>query len=174
MRLTRRDAIVALSAVGVAVGGVGALEWTERRSGDSNIGSAELRTLIGVGEVLYPSELGGIDRFVERYIRGRAEKEDTEGIAEAVAYLDAYAVAWHDERFTELDERTQESVLRSMGADTATPDPAGSDAERVRYYVVNELLFALYSTPTGGKLVGIENPPGHPGGRESYQRGPNG
>jgi len=44
---------------------------------------------------------------------------------------------------------------------------------RVRYYLVNDLLFALYSSPTGGKLVGIENPQGHPGGTGSYQQPPN-
>jgi hypothetical protein len=42
----------------------------------------------------------------------------------------------------------------------------------VRYYVVNELLLALYASPTGGELVGIENPQGHPGGTASYQQGP--
>ena len=42
-------------------------------------------------------------------------------------------------------------------------------SDRVRFFVVNELLFALYSSPTGGSLVGIENPVGHPGGTESYQ-----
>jgi hypothetical protein len=59
-----------------------------------------------------------------------------------------------------------------MNADTLEPDPRGSDEQRVRYFVVNELLFALYASPTGGELVGIENPQGHPGGIQSYQRGP--
>jgi hypothetical protein len=61
-----------------------------------------------------------------------------------------------------------------MGADTADPDPDpdGTDAGRVRYYVVNELLYALYASPTGGELVGIENPRGYPGGTASYRRGP--
>ncbi|MEA5408870.1 hypothetical protein VB773_15715 [Haloarculaceae archaeon H-GB2-1] len=55
---------------------------------------------------------------------------------------------------------------------TAEPNPDGTTAERVRYYLVNEPLYALYASPTGGTLVGIENPQGHPGGTESYQRGP--
>jgi len=59
-----------------------------------------------------------------------------------------------------------------MSVDTADPVPDGDDVERVRYYVVNELLFALYSSPTGGELVGLENPRGNPGGLASYQRGP--
>jgi hypothetical protein len=65
-------------------------------------------------------------------------------------------------------------VLDEMGVDTADPDPEGPDPARVRFYVVNDLLFALYASPTGGELVGIENPQGHPGGTDSYRRGPQG
>jgi len=54
----------------------------------------------------------------------------------------------------------------------ADENPDGTAAERVRFFVVNELLLALYASPTGGELVGIENPQGYAGGAESYQRGP--
>jgi len=40
----------------------------------------------------------------------------------------------------------------------------GSDVERLNYYLVDELLFAFYSSPTGGELVGNQNPRGYPGG----------
>jgi hypothetical protein len=63
-------------------------------------------------------------------------------------------------------------VLREMAVDTAEPRREGEPRETVRYYVVNELLLALYSSPTGGELVGIENPQGYAGGIDSYQRGP--
>jgi hypothetical protein len=59
-----------------------------------------------------------------------------------------------------------------MGVDLVDPDPDGFSAERVRFYLVNELLYALYSSPTGGTLLGLENPQGYPGGSESYQQGP--
>jgi hypothetical protein len=42
----------------------------------------------------------------------------------------------------------------------------------VRHLVVNDLLYALYASPTGARLAGLENPPGHPGGIESYREGP--
>jgi hypothetical protein len=65
-------------------------------------------------------------------------------------------------------------VPSEMGLSITDPRPAGTDRERVRYYLVDELLYALYASPTGGRLLGIENPPGHPGGLDSYQRGPDG
>lgn len=182
MRLTRRDAVAALAAAGVAVGGGGAVllssddarEGADGGDSDRPIADDELATLVAVAEVLYPSAIENAEEFVTRYIRGRASDrpEHARGIAETIAYLDAYAEAWYDERFAALDPPAREEALRGMNADTAEPVPEGSDAERVRYYVVNELLFALYTTPTGSELIGLENPRGHPGGLASYQRGP--
>lgn len=182
MNLTRRDAIVALAASGVAVGGGSAIflsledapqEATENDA-EQIITHDALRTLIAAAKVLYPSEVENIDTFVTRYVSGRATDNPAHanGIMAALEYLNDYTVAWFDEEFAALDRQGRVDALHRMNADTADPDPEGSDVERVRYYIVNELLFALYSTPTGGELLGLENPQGHPGGLDSYQRGP--
>jgi len=89
-----------------------------------------------------------------------------------VAELDAFTTEWEDAPFRELGTERRDATLRAMGVDTAEPNPDGNPRERVRYYLVNELLFALYSSPTGGELVGLENPQGHPGGTESYRQPP--
>lgn len=180
MELDRRDVMAALAAAGVAVGGGTAIlvEGDPFRSGDEErdppIDRSEVTTLVAAAEVLYPSEVEGIEEFVTEYVRGRVEDDPAHaaGMADAAGYLDDYADSWYDSRFAELDPSVRTEVLRSMDADSADPVPDGSDVERVRYYVVNELLFALYTTPTGGELVGLENPQGHPGGLQSYRRGP--
>lgn len=176
MRLTRRDAIAALGAAGAAVGGGAAYLATDDRPSepDDPLGEDTLRTMVAAAAVLYPTDIEDIDAFVRRYVRGRIvdDRNRATGIVQAAEYLDDYAEAWHADRFAALDRTTRASMLDRMGADSAEPDPAGSDVERVRYYVVNELLFALYSSPTGSALVGLENPQGHPGGNTSYQQGP--
>lgn len=177
MELTRRDAIAALAAVGGA--GAAAYGYTrlqadgevppESRPSDDHV----VETMVAVAEVVYPSELSGIEPFVEEFVTARLDDEaHAAGIREAVAVLDEHTKTWYDERFTALPLVARENALEDLGADVVDEDPAGSTAERVRYFVVNELLLALYSSPTGGKLVGIENPQGHPGGIESYQQGP--
>jgi hypothetical protein len=180
--LSRRDALAALAVAGVAGGGAYALSTaTDDGSTDDPAPSSgplddsDLETMIAAAEVLYPSEIGGIEEFVTEFVRGRAADRSThaEGIADTVAYLDEWTASWLDTpRFAALDPSDREAALDRMGVREAHPAPDGTDAERVRYYVVNELLFALYSSPTGGELVGIENPQGHPGGTDSYQRGP--
>jgi hypothetical protein len=181
MELTRRDAVAALAALGaggaVAVGRRRVLERSDTPGADNTTGRPDdehvRETLVATAEVVYPSELDGIATFVRAFLDGRLDRAaHAEGIRGAVAELDERAVGWHDGRFTDLSLETRETLLREVGADTADEDPDGTTAERVRYYVVNELLLALYASPTGGELVGLENPQGHPGGTDTYQRGP--
>ncbi|WP_424004492.1 gluconate 2-dehydrogenase subunit 3 family protein [Haloarcula salina] len=175
--LTRRDALKALAAAGVTVGvGAVALSWDDRDDDrtDTGFGDHDRETYLAVAAVVYPSEVDGVESFVERYLAGRVDADPDRAVAmaEAVDALDAYAREWEDESFAALDPATREETLSGMGVGLADPDPDGDPRERVRYYLVNDLLFALYSSPTGGELVGIENPQGHPGGTTSYQRPP--
>ena len=184
MELTRRDAAAALAALG-ASGGValGARFAADRGRGEDpgEVGNADgaaagdetvRETLTAAASVVYPTEVSGTGEFVEGFLAGRLDgSAHAAGIRETVAELNDLARSWHGAPVAELDAADRERLLREVGADTADEDPGGTTAERVRYYVVNELLLALYASPTGGELVGIENPQGHPGGAESYQRG---
>lgn len=185
MELTRRDAIGALAAAGVVVGGaVVADRWDAvgdsiddvfAGTDDPEWDEHALETTVAVAQAVYPRQLENIPAFVSTYVLTRSE-DDTEyrqRMADAVARLDEYAKHWEDHRFIDLEPDAGEALLHSMGVDVADPDPAGPDPERVRYFLVNELLYALYTTDTGGRLVGLENPQGYPGGTDSYQRGPN-
>ena len=170
MELTRRDALVALGAVGAGTAAVGVRDLGDGGS-DENDGRI-LEALVAAAEVVYPSELSGIETFVETFLEGRLDREDhAAGLHDAVEELDDLAAEWYDGRFAALPPADRDRLLREVGAHTADENPDGTTAQRVRYYVVNELLLALYSSPTGGELVGLENPQGHPGGIDSYRRG---
>jgi hypothetical protein len=188
MELSRRDALAALAAAGAAGGAALAVDGDllDGLADDDVLGEepdetpsgplddATLSVLVAAAEVLYPDAVDGVEAFVTEFAQGRAQDrpDHARGVADAAAYLDEYAAAWFDDEFAALSPADRDAALRRMGADTADPDPEGGDVGRVRYYVVNDLLFALYASPTGGELVGIENPQGYPGGTRSYQRGP--
>jgi hypothetical protein len=172
MELTRRDALIALGVAGTASGGAYAVS----RLDDENEDAAKrvVEHLPHVAEVVYPSEVEVGRDFLETYIVGRVEERDgyLDGIVDALGTLDGYARRLRDESFADTPPERRDDLLRYMGVDEAEPDPDGTDAERVRYYLVNKLQDALYTSPVGGRLVGIENPVGYPGGLESYRRGP--
>ena len=175
--LDRRDVLKALGAAGITVGGGAALlEWTDDESGEAIVTDHERRTLHAVATTVYPSEVSGVESFVDGYMsrRLRADTPRTDAVVDALAALDSYAQEWEGDDFRDLEPSKRDETLRAMGVDQADPIPDGAPRERVRYYLVNELVYGLYSSPTGGELVGIENPQGHPGGTQSYQQPPDG
>ncbi|AQL44372.1 hypothetical protein BV210_17345 [Halorientalis sp. IM1011] len=189
MELTRRDAVAALGALGVA-GGAAALSQSDDGDGKTDerattptesdddrasLSDHDLTTAVAVAESIYPSAVENVEGFVTDFLRGRVadDPERATDIGETVDYLDGYVSTWYDvDAFVSLPPETRTEVFSDMNADTVDPEPDGGDVQRVRYYLINDLLFALYASPTGGELVGIENPQGHPGGTTSYQRGP--
>jgi len=182
MRLTRRDALAALSAVGMgSVAGCSAPDADSEEDAtasdadaDLELGEDDLETLVALAGVLYPSEVENVGEFVAEWVRPRLRErpEHGRGMLDAVGTLNEYAESLEGAQYVDLDPETREELLSYMAVDTADPDPHGDDDERVRYYLVNDLLFGLYASPTGASLAGLENPPGYPGGTASYQQGP--
>jgi hypothetical protein len=172
MDLSRRDALAALAATGVAgVAGAAALDDADGTPVDpSDNGAVDgLDTLVAVAETVYPSAATGVETFVETYADGLPDGRRDDVLAVA-ADLDATARDWHDAPLVDLDRSTRDGLLRDLGVDVADPDPDGYLSERIRFHLVNELLYAFYASPAGGRLVGIENPIAYPGGTESYRR----
>jgi len=171
--LSRRDAIAALVAGGIGIGGP-ALVLSERTSEgladrDSPTGmlSADDRaTLVALTEVLYPTEVTAGESFVQTYV-GNLPEQRRAAISQSVEDLNAGAQRHTGSEFAALSVAKREAVLRRMGVDTANSDPSGTTPQRILYHLVNSLLYALYTAPTGSRVVGIENPIGHPGGYES-------
>lgn len=181
MQLTRRDAIAALAGAGIVVGsGAAALSRKSAREAavaDPDRPSVDetLETLVAAAAVVYPADVDGVPTFVETYSLGRIDGRESylEEVRTAAGTLDTYASTWFDaESFAELPREARDGLLRGMGVHTAEEQPDGTAAEQVRFYVVNELLYALYTSPTGAELVGASNPVGHPGGTEAYQHEP--
>lgn len=179
MRLNRRDVIAALAASGVAFLGSSAIflsldDNSKKEWEDKPITESEVTGMVAAAKVLYPSEVENIEKFVTEYIRGQSNDnpEKIREMSKTITYLNKYSKSWYKKEFSDLDKKTRNRVFKQMDADSANPDPEGSDVERIRYYIINELLFALYTTPTGSRLVGLENPQGYPGGLKSYQLSP--
>lgn len=175
MKLTRRDALAALGGAAAVGGSAAALTWRSLRVSESEgLSETDVATLEAVAEVLYPSATTGIPDFLETYVVARARERPgrIEGMGDALAAVDERARSWFGAPFRDLPRADRDAVLRQMGLDDRDPDPEGILEERVRYYLVNELLYAFYATPKGAELVGLPNPQGYPGGTASYQRGP--
>jgi hypothetical protein len=172
MQLTRRDALLALTG-GSLVASAAAVEELNRNE-YSTISGAELKTLVALAEILYPSSVTVTDEFVENYVLGRKAVDETylSAIGTSVDVVQATSKRETGRRYASLNRDRRDDVLRATGANRAYPHPEGTTAQRIRYYVVDELLYAFYATPKGAELVRSENPTGYPGGTEAYQQPP--
>lgn len=169
MELNRRDALIALGGLGLTT-----VAWLDRVNVDeSPLSEREVEILVNIGAVIYPTEVEVTPEFVRTYVVGQ-QKLDPEQPGAIRRSLERLAV--ESRRHTgnaigDLSREQLDAVLRNTGAANALPNPDGTDAEQIRYYIVNNLLYALYTTPKGGELVGNPNPPGYPGGTEAYRDG---
>lgn len=171
--LTRRDALAALAA-GVA-GGAGAIGLAEL-TGDPEgveISDGEISTLVSLGEVLYPSEVTVTTEFVRTYVTGLSA-ERRASMTVAVRRLDEAAKRFAGAEFAALAQAERQVVLDRLGVSLVESDPTGTVPAQIRYHLVHSLLYAMFTSPTGSELVGIQNPTGHPGGYESLMRSPEG
>jgi hypothetical protein len=130
--------------------------------------------LTAVARAVYPSAVSVETSFIERRVFGRIEPKPGhfEELVAAIEAVDSHARARFGGGITEISPGRRRQVLQSMGVTTVHPTADGTTAERVRFYLVNDLLYVLFTSPKSSDLLGIDNPPGHPGGREAYQRAP--
>lgn len=169
MKLTRRDALLALASAGIVASAA-----LETDAMDQEFTESDIETLVHLADVLYPSAVEPTAEFVETYVVGRyrSDEERLSNLKSALQTVRQTSRRETGRSIGALDVDTRSDVLRATGGDRAYPDPEGTEAQQVRYYVINDLLYALYTTPKGGELVGNPNPTGYPGGTEAYQRGP--
>jgi hypothetical protein len=170
MKLTRRDALAVLGTLATG-GGAAAIRSDEEATAATD---RRVDAATAVAEVVYPSAATVERGFVETFLFGRVEPVSGhfDGLAAAIDRTDRFARSRHGGRLPSLSPAERRDVLESMGVYAVHADPDGTTAERVRHYLVNDLLYALFTHPKGGDLLGVPNPPGYPGGNEVYQRGP--
>ena len=64
-------------------------------------------------------------------------------------------------------------MLEQAGLERAVSDPAATDgANHARHYLLEELLYAFFTSSKTKDAFGNRNPPGYPGGTEAYQEDP--
>lgn len=174
MKLSRRDALKAMVVGGGAAGG--SLLASEAFTGDresaveGEFTETDIETLYRVAEVVYPSEVDVTRAFIETYVR-RLGTDRQAAMRRTVSQLDSLTRARFGRSFAnDSSNSRRESMLRSLGVHRVQSTPDGTVPERIRYHLVNTLLYALFTSPTGSQLVGIESPMGHPGGFAFYSQ----
>ncbi|WP_435095234.1 gluconate 2-dehydrogenase subunit 3 family protein [Halorubrum sp. N11] len=179
---TRRQFFTALGGMSLAATGYGygtdidgsLSAATGAQSSAHPASQYHVDVMTAIAEAVYPSAVSVESSFIERRVFARIEPKPDhfENLLTAIEAVDSHARARFGGGVTEMSAAHRRKLLQSMGVTAVHPTADGSTVEQIRFYIVNELLYALFTSPVGGELMGIDNPPGYPGGREAYQRGP--
>jgi len=173
MRLTRRDALKALATGTIAgLGSVTVSELATRLDGQSpeqRLDRSDIGTAEAVADVVYPSEVTVSADFIEGYYSPMPDELQAEAVR-AIRDLNAASKEEFGTAFADVESsEVRDDMLRALGVSRAQPNPDGTVPERVRYFLVNGLLYALFTVPKGAELFGIDNPKGYPGGFATYR-----
>ena len=182
--LSRRQLLAALGGAAVAAGGygygvgggAGRAPGGGGDASDSLASDAHIETLTALAEAIYPPSIAVDESWVENRVFGRVEPQEGhfDQLVAAVEAVDEHARARFGGPVTALSPDHRRGVLHSVGATEVHPTPDGTTAERVRFYLLGDLLYVMLTAPESTKLTGIANPPGYPGGTDVYKRGPGG
>lgn len=169
MSPSRRQTLVGIAGVAVGTGAYG------YGRGDGDETERHVETALATAEAVYPSTVSVDESFIRKQVFGRREPlpGHFEGLRDALDTVDGYARSRYGRPMAALSEGTRLTLLRDLGVDSVRASPDGTRANRIRYYLVHDLLFALITSPEGTALHGIESPPGVPGGRDVYRLDPN-
>lgn len=172
MKLDRRDVLLGAAGVFAGIGvqaGFAADEEALAAATRSDLSDEAVATLVRVARVVYPSDVSVDPGFVDAYYFTLPDYRVT-AAARAVDGLDSHARATYGARYGALGDGKAETLLRNLGVDSAIPRAHGVLAERVRYHVVNGLLYALFTSPRGSRLFGVEQPIGYGGGYHGHEQ----
>lgn len=165
MELTRREQLVGL--IGTATGVSSALYvFNKPALPRSDLSTSDIETMRATAEVVYPSDVDVSSEFIENYMDRmcRARMQETKRV---ITDLDRKSRGVFGKNFAAISPVNRDTLLRHLGVNRVQPRVTGTLAGRIRFHLVNSLLYALFTHPKGSELYGIDNPVGYPGGFEN-------
>lgn len=166
MRLTRRRALLGLVGAS-SVGGLGVYELLGRTTNDGPLSDAGMDGLLTVADIVHPAAPEEVEPVISAYV-GRLNQTRTRGLVTTLSELDSRSRRHFGASFGALSRAQGERLLTTLGVNRVQSRPGGTLAERVRYHLVNSVLYALLIRPAGTELYDIGNPVGFPGGFDSH------
>lgn len=163
MKLTRRRTLLGLVGASSVVG-LGTYELTGgTQSGDGSVSNGIVDGLLTAADVVFPVETRSKRSSISNYVDGLND-DRTRALLGTLSGLDRAASRRFGSPFRSLSRGEAKRLFAVLGVDRVQSRPEGTLPERVRFHVVNSVLYALLTHPTGTESFDVGNPVGYPGG----------
>lgn len=171
MNLSRREALLGLLGVSTGVS-LSTYELTGNRYGSDGRRSLSRRdreALLTIADIVHPANPGGFEPVIARYVR-RLPASRERALLGTLSELDGVSRRQLGAGFGSLSTPEARLLLEGLGVDGVQSNRQGTLAERIRFHLINSVMYALLTDPSGTAVLGIDNPVGYPGGFSSYTR----
>jgi len=169
MKRTRRRTFLGLVGAS-SVLGLGAYELTGgTRSTDEDIPPHVVEGMLTVADAVYPGDPEPFRSILRRYV-DRLGESRLGGLLETLAELDQISSRYSGSLFRSLSGAEATRLFERLGVNRVQSRRAGTLSERVRFHLVNSVLYAILTDPAGTERFDVGNPAGYPGGFDSYTR----
>lgn len=169
MRLNRRRTLLGLLGA-TSIAGLGAFELGDRAVPvERTLSNRAVADLLAIADLVFPAESGTFEPAVTGYV-SRLSEARRRALLRDLSELNRVAYGQTGSPVRALSREELGRLFEALGVNRVEPDSQGVLAERVRFRLVNSLLYALLTHPSGTRQFGIENPVGYPGGFASYTR----
>ncbi len=168
--LTRRRTLGILALA--SAGSVSIHELTRSPStGSGSLSERQVQKLLTIVDVVYPSsDPRQFEPTVRNYVDSLPE-ERRQILLGTLAELDRITADALGQPLGAASTPGVIMVMKRIGVDRVQSKPRGMLAERIRFHLVNSIMYALLTEPRVTRSFGIDNPVGYPGGFSSYISG---
>ena len=163
MELSRREMFWSLLGTG-SVGGLAAYELSEMVVRERKTASRDdIESLLTVAGIVHPAESEAFEPVLSSYLNQLSDSR-TQSILETIAELNKISRRRLGRPFHILSRNEAEQLFTILGVNRVQAAPNGTLAERIRFHLVNSVIYALMTNPNGTREFEIQNPVGYPGG----------
>lgn len=170
---TRRKAIQVVAGGGIT--GLLSVVASDRLSNkrptgmQSNISRGDFRTIQSVAEVVCPSPIRVNDDLITLIVEFIPETRHPL-LSTTCFELNEYSLKTYGAQYYQIDSvPARDKILRQLGVHRVHSNSTGLFPQRVRYHLVNTILYVIFTHPVGSSIVGQTNPVGFAGGFAKYQ-----
>jgi hypothetical protein len=148
--------------------GLGAYELTGgSRPTDEDIPPHVVDGMVTVADAVYPGDPEQFRPVVRSYTTRLGDSRRGELLG-TLSELDRISSRHAGSPFRTLAGPEATRLLERLGVNRVQSRRQGTLSERVRFHLVNSVLYAILTDPAGTGRFDIDNPAGYPGGFDSY------
>lgn len=128
-----------------------------------HLSDRDLEVLLAIADAIHPTEPTRFRSPLVRYLEEKSDQRRGELQYTRIEF-DQLAVRRTGAGFVSMNARQARLFLHTIGVSRVQSQRKGTLVERIRFHLLNTVLYVTMTDPAGTAIFDISNPIGYPGG----------